>query len=144
MFLSELSEKPLSSPDLENLLKLYDGVETFVLFIGYPRSRSSLVGALLDAHPEIIIPHEYNVIGNWERIKSETYNQERLQKYILFHELYQLSTRQAMFGFRAKSGFHTRGVEYSYHVPGLWQGRYQNKIKVYCKSGKPIAKCRGA
>ena len=33
---------------------LYDGVETFVLFMGHAWSGLSLIGAILDAHLEII------------------------------------------------------------------------------------------
>ena len=113
---------------------MYDGVETFVMFIGYPRSRHSLVAALLDAHPEIIIPHEYNVLKNWRRkFQSSILIQKNLQKYILFYELHQLSTKQALFHFRAKSSFQTENVSYNYYVPGLWQGGYQNRIKVTLK-----------
>ena len=128
MFLSE-------SPSLsyaENLFKVYDGVETFVMFIGYPRSRHSLVAALLDAHPEIIISDEYDVLRNWRRkFQSSILIQKNLQKYLLFYELHQLSTKQALF--RAKSSFQTENVSYNYYVPGLWQGGYQNRIKVTLK-----------
>ena len=50
------SEEAPSLSYAEKLFKAYDEVETFVMFIGYPRSSHSLVGAILDAHPEIIIP----------------------------------------------------------------------------------------
>ncbi|XP_078374375.1 uncharacterized protein LOC144657905 [Oculina patagonica] len=51
-------ETPFLSP-AERLFKVYDEVETFVMFIGYPHSSHSLVGAILDAHPGIIIPHDH-------------------------------------------------------------------------------------
>ena len=125
LFLSE--ESNFLSPR-ENTSKLYDGVETFVMFIGYPRSSHSLVGAILDAHPEIIIPHEYDVMGKWARFSPDTFQ----PRNHLFFALSQLSMRQAKFGIRASanntnlSGKYT----YTYHVPGLWQGGYQNRIKV--------------
>ena len=37
---------------------LYDGVETFVLFMGHAWSGLSLIGAILDAHLEIINKNE--------------------------------------------------------------------------------------
>jgi hypothetical protein len=37
-------------------------VNTLVLFIGYPRSGSSTLGSLLDAHKNIIIAHEFNAL----------------------------------------------------------------------------------
>jgi hypothetical protein len=40
----------------------FDEVERFVFFIGYPHSGSTMVGALLDAHPEMVISHEADVL----------------------------------------------------------------------------------
>ena len=118
---------PTTAPT-ENMYQLYDGVETFVLFIGYPRSSHSLVGAILDAHPEIIIPHEYNLVGKWKSLSKVA----APNKYSLFHELHSLSMSQAQFGIRAsKNDTRLTGeYTYTYHVPGLWQGRYQQRIKV--------------
>ena len=117
---------------MEKLYKLYDGVETFVLFIGYPRSRHSLVSAILDAHPEIIIPHEFNLLGQWESLQSQTASKKHMQKYSLFLKLQQLSMRQAVFGIRANKNntMLTGDYTYTYNVPGLWQGGYQHRIKV--------------
>ena len=117
------------SPVVEDMFRLYDGVDTFVLFIGYPRSSHSLVGAILDAHPEIIIPHEYDLLQKWERFRSAKARENNLQKYFLYYELHKLSTKQATFGIRAKNPLFMGG-SYNYHVPGLWQGGYHNKIKV--------------
>jgi len=38
-------------------------LRAFCLFIGYPRSGHSLIGALLDAHPDVAIAHEINVFA---------------------------------------------------------------------------------
>ena len=38
--------------------KFFSNLEAIILFIGYSRSGHSLVGSLLDAHPEILISHE--------------------------------------------------------------------------------------
>ena len=46
----------------KRIRKLYDGIRTFVLFIGYGRSGHSLVAAILDAHPKIVIAHEFDVL----------------------------------------------------------------------------------
>ena len=37
-------------------------VERYCMFIGYPRSSHSLVGSLLDAHPEMVIAHEQDAL----------------------------------------------------------------------------------
>jgi len=124
-----LSGETTSISYAEKRFKLYDGVETFVMFIGYPRSSHSLVGAMLDAHPEIIIPHEYDVIQNWGKYnQSSTVSKRNLAKYKLFFDLHHLSTKQAMF--LSRSSDSVSGDRYKYNVPGLWQGGYQTRIKV--------------
>jgi len=128
---SKENEKTSSLSYSENLFKLYDGVETFVMFIGYQRSSHSLVGAILDAHPEIIIPHEYGLMSKVGRYLSPNRTQDNLQRYALFYALHQLSLNQAVFGIRASANNTGLGKNaYTYHVPGLWQGGYQKRIKV--------------
>jgi len=129
LFLSE--ETPFLYPP-ENLFKLYDGVETFVMFIGYPRSSHSLVGAILDAHPEIVITHEYNLLQRWKQYRSPELKKQNLQKYALFYHLHQRSINQARLGIRAPPGKSwVRGeFDYTYNVQGLWQGKYDKRIKV--------------
>ena len=101
------------------------------MFIGYPRSSHSLVGAILDAHPEIIIPFEYDVMTNWEKYQSARLKQKNMQKYQLFFDLHKLSLEQAMFGIYASANRTLlKKNQYTYHVPGLWQGGYEQRIKV--------------
>ena len=91
---------------------LFDGVETYCMFVGYPRSGHSLVGALLDAHPDAVIAHELDALG---------YVQAGFGR----RQLYQLlleNSRQF-----AGSGREWRG--YTYEVPGQWQGRFR-KLRV--------------
>ena len=119
----------------QKLTTLYNGVETFVLFIGYARSGHSLIGAILDAHPEIIIPHEWNAINKWDYYKHTSRgNHGDKIKTRLFFDLHSLSRFQAMFGNRAASD--SKGNHYSYYVPGQWQGTYRDKIKVCKEQGR--------
>ena len=97
------------------------------MFIGYPRSSHSLVGAILDAHPEIIIPHEYHIIEKWGIYRDKTTG---MKKYLLFYNLHSLSTWQAVFGNRAKYPAFLSDEINSYNVPGAWQGTFKGKIKV--------------
>jgi hypothetical protein len=83
-------------------------VEAFCIFVGYPRSGHSLVGALLDAHPEIVIAHELDVLK---------YVDAGFRRIQLFELLLANSRRIAASG-REQTG-------YSYAVPGQWQGRFQ-------------------
>ena len=44
-------------------LKRYRDITSYVVFIGYPRSGSSIVGSLLDAHKNIALSHELNILN---------------------------------------------------------------------------------
>jgi hypothetical protein len=92
--------------------KEFAGVGQFCLFTGYPRSGHSLVGALMDAHPEMIISHELDVIEQIIRHRSWK---------IIYAMILENSKVFAKRG-RAWSG-------YNYAVKGAWQGRF-TKLKV--------------
>lgn len=99
----------------------FSKLDTFLLFIGYPRSGSTLIGSLLDAHPNIIIANEHNVITRWKNFTREQQTKEHVCT-----ELYNNSVKESLKEQRAvfkKYFFH-------YHVPGLWQGRFDGQIKV--------------
>ena len=100
------------------------------MFIGYPRSSHSLMGAILDAHPHIVIPHEYHIVNRWSIYQDEALINTSMQKYLLFYNLHSLSTWQAVFGNRAKKPVFLDDGIYSYNVPGAWQGTFSGKIKV--------------
>ena len=103
-------------------------MQMFVLFVGHARSGHSLVGAILDAHPEIIIPHEFKLITNWSKDYKTQIHSADLKNRIFF-DLHSLSRAQAMFGNRAPCSTRERHG-YCYHVPGQWQGKYRDKLKV--------------
>lgn len=42
-------------------------MKTFILFTGYQRSGSTLIAALLDQHPQIVVTHEFDVLRRWGR-----------------------------------------------------------------------------
>ena len=84
----------------------------FCLFIGYPRSGHSLIGALMDAHPEMVISHEVHVLERF--LEGE-------DRHRLFFRIIAATQVQAGFGRMAD--------EYSYSVPGWWQGRF-SQVKV--------------
>ena len=87
---------------------LFDDVETFVMFIGHPRSAHTLVGFLLDAHPNIIVASQTSGLK---------YVKHGFTKQQLFCVMLQNSQRVAKVG---------RGQRrYSYEVPNQWQGRFQ-------------------
>jgi len=107
----------------------YDAVESFVLFVGYPRSGHSLIGAILDSHPEIIIPHEFDLLNKLNRFFNDPNEESNSRRLRIFSKLHSVSRRQAMFGNRSPNYSHG----YSYHIPGSWQGKYKNQIMVRVK-----------
>ena len=87
--------------------RLFDDVETFCLFIGYPRSGHTLVGALLNAHPEAVVAHGLGVM------RYVKLGLRRDQLYSL------LLARDQQFG---EIGHQWSG--YDYDIPGQHQGRW--------------------
>ena len=51
-------ENVLRSPALPQ--DVIDNVRIFFIFLGYPRSGHTILGALMDAHPNMVISHQYN------------------------------------------------------------------------------------
>ena len=91
---------------------LFEGVEAYCMFVGYPKSGHSLFGSLLDAHPEAIVAHEQDALR---------YLRAGFGKVQLFHLLLENSRRYAEAG--------RDWNVYSYRVPGQWQGRFR-KLRV--------------
>lgn len=98
---------------------LFDGVETYGMFVGYPRSGHSLVGSLLDAHPEAVVAHEAAALKHVHA---------RFDRDRLFAVLLANSTRYGADG--RVSG------TYAYDVPGQWQGRFRQLRVIADKQGE--------
>lgn len=101
----------------------FDGVRTFCLFVGYPRSGHSLVGALLNAHRHAVIAHELNasplIIGGCTR-----------------DELYaRLLARAYWFDLRGNRS------DYSFQVSNQWQGRFEALRVIGDKRGGAVTRC---
>lgn len=93
-------------------------VEWLCLFSGYPRSGHSLAGALMDAHPEMVISHELDVL----EMLGQGFKHRHICSMIL--ENSRTFARQG----REWSG-------YSYAVPGQWQGKFQRLRVIGDKRG---------
>lgn len=105
---------------------LYDSVETFVLFVGYARSGHSLIAAILDSHPEIVIANEFHLLAHFNSFYQDPNEESYSRRLRIFSALHSLSHNQSIYGNRSPNN--TRG--YSYHISGSWQGKYRNQIKV--------------
>jgi hypothetical protein len=93
-------------------------VQTYGTFIGYPYSGHSLVGSLLDAHPNMVFAHELHAL---------TYIRAGFNKQLLFHLLLENSRAFTAEG-RTWNG-------YQYSVPNQWHGRYRELRVIGDKKG---------
>ena len=82
-------------------------LQAFCLFIGYPKSGHSLVGALLDAHPDMIIAKATNPLA---LVVENGFSRDEV-----FAVLVESAHTQALRGRKQN--------KYLYEVPGQWQGR---------------------
>lgn len=104
--------------------KIFDGVKCMLLFIGFARSGHTLIGSLLDAHPNIVVANEYNVLGKWANFSAENRN-----KHYLYHQLFLNSYNEARRGDRSSADCYPK-TEYNYLVPNQWQGSFNQSIQV--------------
>lgn len=118
-------EANASLPKIKSLTRSeIDGVEKFVLFIGHRHSGHSIIGSMMDAHPNMIISHEFQVLKE----------NAHMSKIHLFDELYASSQKSVISGWRSGSlEFHTKG--YSLDLPSQWQGHFTELKVIGDKAG---------
>jgi hypothetical protein len=83
-------------------------LEHFCFFIGYSRSGHTLIGATLNAHPEMVIAHERDAVS------FVTHGFRRSQLFPL------LIQRDRQFGSMGRSW-----SDYQYEIPDQYQGRFE-------------------
>lgn len=136
---------------------MYDDVKTFVIFLGYSTPMESLTSAMLNAHPEILIPQQYDIIGNWKMFRDNNLQDLGQQKYLLFFHLHYLSRYQSLFRNKANkpSQFwlwtYKGDIVPNFFVPDSRQESIKGKIKVaifklvtHRKAINPILSVRGS
>lgn len=102
-----------------------DDVRTFCAFVGHTRSGHSLVGALIDAHPNAIVSHHGRLFGTKEMTGVLALpDREKLFRSLVSQSMAQAVARSGQR--RTREGGRER---YSYAVPGQWQGRF-NELRV--------------
>src|SRR5689334_5466388 len=94
----------------------------FCLFIGYPRSGHSLLGSLLDAHPDVAIAHGPNVL------------KDVAERAVGRRDLVETLLRRAEQDADRIGG--RRATGYSYAVPGQWQGHVRTLRVLGAKAGE--------
>jgi hypothetical protein len=95
----------------------FDRVTGFSLFVGYPRSGHSVVGAMLNAHRHAVVSHELDV----SRLVLAGCGRDELFARIL--------ARAGWFNLRGNRS------NYRYQVPNGWQGRFESLRVVGDKGG---------
>ena len=113
-----------------NLYKAYGHVHTILFFIGYPRSRHSLLGSLLDAHPHMVVSDESMAFPRWKGILKRGRN---VSVYEFYDTLFGASERAVAQGRRShglKGSVVNKTSVYGYYVPNQWQGSYDHHIEV--------------
>ena len=101
---------------------IVNGVKSFMFFVGYARSGHSVVASMLDAHPHIVIAHEYGLFVKWQEQPSLHSN-----KNWLFSTLYANSLYHNKHGLRTMD---SKKKGYSLAIPRSWQGSYDTSISI--------------
>lgn len=101
---------------------IVENVHRFLFFVGYARSGHSIIASMLDAHPHIVIAHEYSLFSQWKQ-EPKLHSDKRW----LLSTLYTNSKYNSMHGLRTK---YATKKGYSLAIPNWWQGKYDRRIHV--------------
>ncbi len=102
--------------ELDN--ELFGSLKYFCMFIGYPYSGHSLVGSIIDAHPNAAISHELHV----GRLLKKGFTKDRIFSMII------LNTMKFAHDGRIWNN-------HSYAIPGEWNGRFTSLRVIGDKRG---------
>jgi hypothetical protein len=108
----------------------FDGVQTCCLFLGHVKSGGSLIGSMLDAHPDTVLADEMDVVAQVDA---------GLDREQIFTLLLRGARRQAREG-RVTA---RRLTPYSLAVPGQWQGEYERLRVVGDSRAGPTTRALG-
>ena len=119
-------------PSLKSLsAKDVNDVETFLFFIGYPRSGHSILASMIDAHPNAIVAHEFNVFR-----KLNSHSDLLTNKTALYNALCQSSGKQLAHGWRSMDhSFTAKGYSLKLDGSQSWQGKFRRLRVIGDKSG---------
>lgn len=100
----------------------FRNVRRFCLFVGYPRSGHSMIGAMLNAHPRMVIAHEAHV----PNLIEEGHGRSPFYARIL----------------REDQIFQSRGNKgiYEFAIPNQWQGRFETLEVIGDKRGGAVTR----
>ena len=104
--------------------KTVNNVEAMLMFIAFQRTGHTLMGSSLDAHPNMVIANEYDILSNWKKYAPKFRNRQ-----YLFEQLYANSYLEAHEGDRSSKDCLPKS-KYHYVIPNQWQGQFDKKIKI--------------
>ncbi|KAI6661283.1 hypothetical protein LOD99_10063 [Oopsacas minuta] len=102
-------------------------IKNFIVFLGYPRSGGSIVGAVLDAHPHVVLSNEFNPVMRWT--KSERGTIAKFNRFELFRNI----KNAAWSDLHNNGGTRSKTFNWKYYtldIPGLFQGEYKDYIQI--------------
>jgi len=98
----------------KELREEFEDIHTYLMFIGIGRSGTTLIGALLDAHPGAVVANEESAL---KYMHPQVFSREQVYWLLL------RNSREYAAGGRVGGG------GYGYKVEGQWQGKYR-KLEV--------------
>ena len=110
-----------------------NSVKQFVFFIGYARSGHSIVASLLDAHPHMVIAHEFNLFSEWTRNQGKRLS----NRTYLYNKLWANSYNNALNGWRSEQ---KSQKGYSLDIDSVWRGSFDKLLVIGDKSGGKTAR----
>ena len=140
IYITHVSDSNTKTVDVPTLLAQdIEGLKTFVFFIGYPRSGHSIIASMIDAHPNAIVAHEFNLFA---KLVTKPQHRTLLEsKADLLNTLYQNSHRQSVIGWRSNNTFFSRkGYNLDLSAAESWQGRFTFLRVIGDKSGGTTAR----
>ena len=98
---------------------IVEGVEKFVIFIGYQRSGHTNIGSVMDAHPNILISNSVSVLQQCTETPMGKAFFEN--KTLLINTIYKGSYLLAKCGLRSDID---TSMGYNLEIRGQWQGKF--------------------
>ena len=95
------------------------GVKRFLFFVGYSWNGHNLAASMLDAHPHVVISHEYSLFDKWQMHPNK-----HSDRHWLFNTLHSESRL-----FNSHSTTVNRSTM-NLVIPGSWQGQYETSISI--------------
>ena len=113
-----------------NRYKAYGHVKTILYFIGYSRSRHTLLGSLLDAHPHMVIADETMAFSRWCSKHDIWMNNSMYAYYDTLFNSSQLKVRKGRRSQVFQGSVANASSGFRYYVPNQWQGSFDQYIEV--------------